>query len=275
MAATRIVYCNALGETVEIPRRPERIVSFTSGLTEALWEMGCGDRIVGVSAYCHRYVPELDAPVLGDYLKCDEHALTEIQPDLILTTTGVQRSLARRLRAMGLPVYVFPLPSSVYGVWENVLLLGGLLDETEAARALCERWIRTMTDLPRNGSPARVYAELWFGPHARVPGGLTYVTDLIRWAGGCNVYGDRAETYMRLEPDAVPSMEPDVWLLFSEPEYPVDAETLREERGWSGSLPGMRLVQATVQPDRNIIHDGPSMMRAAAWLADELRGCKA
>lgn len=269
------VHCDALGGTVEVPSRPERVVSFVAGLTEAMAAMGCQDRLIGVSAYCKRYVPDLSAPVVGDYLSADERFLEAARPDLVLVTTGIQRHLARRLHALGLPVYAFALPSSVHGVLENVVLLGGLLGMADEARRLTQEWEHALQEVRAGytGPTVRVYPELWFGRHARVPGGLSFVSDIIRYAGGENIYLGQAQAYMRLDPEDVPSRHPDVWLLFSEPEFPVHADALRSERGWDRKLEGMRVVEAGVEPHRNVIHDGPSMIEAVRWLSARFQEC--
>lgn len=269
------VHCDAMGGILEIPEQPQRVVSFVAGLTEAMARMGCAHRLAGVSAYCRRYLPELAAPVAGDYLTADTDLLRELNPDLVLVTTGVQRNLARRLKTLGYPVYAFPLPATLHGVLENVVLLGGLLGEAGAARDLVTRWLDELASIRASASRTtrRVYAELWFGQHARVPGALSFVSDTIRYAGGTNVYGGEPQAYMRLDPADVPGRKPDVWLLFSEPEYPVDGRALRAERGWDARMPGVRLVEATVDPRCNIIHDGPSMVQAVRWLAERFHEC--
>jgi ABC-type Fe3+-hydroxamate transport system substrate-binding protein len=269
------VFCDALGCVVNVPTNPQRIVSLVSGLTEMIASVGCGHRLAGVSAYCGRYVADLTAPVVGDYLTVDEAAHRAAQPDLVLLTTGVQRGLARKLHGEGYPVYVFPLPSSLHGILENLMLLGGLLGIPHTARLLRNRWLADMSAASHRGTrtPIRVYPELWFGAHARVPGALSFVTDIIECAGGINVYADQPQAYMKLDPPDVASRAPDVWLLFSEPEYPVDAEALAQQRGWNDTMPKLTLIQAGVEPHRNVIHDGPSMVSAARWLAERLAEC--
>ena len=100
----RRVRCEALGTIVELPRRVMRIVSLTAGYTEGLWEMGLKERVVGVSAFCGRYVEVGERPVVGDYLKIDDEAVKALKPDLVLMTGGVQLGVGRRLAAAGLPV---------------------------------------------------------------------------------------------------------------------------------------------------------------------------
>ncbi|MBI4762661.1 MAG: ABC transporter substrate-binding protein [Chloroflexota bacterium] len=263
------LYCDPLRDYVHLPEHPRRIVSLASGLTEALVHMGHSDAIVGISEFCPRYVPSLQAPIVGDYLKVDAAALREVQPDLILLTTGIQRTLAYKLHQQGLPVYLLPLPNSLQGVLENVLTLGALVDDIPAARALVQTWNRLFLDLEAD-SPTpkpRIYAELWFGKHVRMTGGLTFVHDIIQTAGGENIFGDVRTGYLELDMKEVERRQPDLFLCFSEPEHPVQAVDLMRERGWD-----FPYIQADVQPEHNLIHDGPSMMKAAQWLHQQLVG---
>jgi ABC-type Fe3+-hydroxamate transport system substrate-binding protein len=97
------------------------------------------------------------------------------------------------------------------------------------------------------------------------------VHDLIELAGGENVFGGRAEGYLPLDLAAAAAARPEVFLLFSEPEFPVDPERLVAERGW-GRFAGLRTVVSTVARGENLIHDGPSYGETARWLAVRLAG---
>lgn len=59
-------------------------------------------------------------------------------------------------------------------------------------------------------------------------------------------------------------------MVFSEPEHPVDPAALVAERGWDRAF-APRLVVSTTDRGRNLIHDGPSLLETARWLAGELR----
>ncbi|MCS6949906.1 MAG: helical backbone metal receptor [bacterium] len=263
------VFCDTLGVEVELPERPQRVVCLVSSLTETLFEMGCADRIAGISAYCSRYVPSHRIPAVGDYLRVDEALLQQIDPDLILVTTGIQRALGVKLARAGYPVYALPLPSSLSGVMENVNLLGGLMNEVEAARRLRQRWEQQFQTLPLTAPVRRprVYIELWFGRHLRTVGALSFVHDLVESAGGDNLFGRDRRAYFSPDLEQVERLRPDVLLFHTEPDdYPVDVPALIEERGWHRWKPAPYVVVGGVQKGRNIIHDGPSIMETATWL---------
>lgn len=264
------VYCDPLGDFVEVPQKPQRVVSLASGLTEALVHMGYAEAIAGISSWCPNFTPDLHVPIVGDYLSVNEELLRRVNPDLILITTGVQRGLARKLHRAGLPVYVFPLPNSLHGIFENILLLGALMDDLPAARALIRTWQQRFFDLESRAPDPRprVYAEIWFGRHVRMAGGLTFIHDLIQVAGGENIFGEVRKGYLSLDLAEAQRRRPQIFLVYSEPEFPVQAADLCRERGWQ--LP---VIQADISPGHNIIHDGPSMMAAAQWLHERIWEC--
>lgn len=249
---------------------PRRVVSFVSSATETLFELGCGEAVVGVTPYCGRYVEGLTAPVVGDYLKADMALLRDLAPDLVLVTSGIQATLGRNLAAAGLPVYVLPLPASRFGILENQIILGGLMHRVAEARALSSRMETGFAELRASAAlrRPRVFIEMWCGRHLRGIGGLSFIHDLVELAGGEAVPSQASEAYPRPDLERVGALQPEVVLLFQEPEYPVDGLRLLAERKWTW---GPRLIHSDINRGRNIIHDGPSYLETARWLRGQLQ----
>lgn len=271
-AVTRRAPGSLLGGRVALPAQPRRVVSLVSGLTEALWALGLEERVVGVSQYCARYVDVGVRPVAGDYLQVDAAQLAALQPDLVLMTGGVQLGVARKLAAAGWPVYVLPLPESFYGILENIRRLGALLGEMPAAQALTLRLEQEAAAL-RATAPAvrpRIYAELWFGRHARRAGGLTFIHDLLTLAGGEPLGAAEPTGYPPLDLAATAAQRPEVVVVFWEADdHAVDVPALLRERGWTGRWP-FRVIEAGIARGQNLIHDGPSLLETARWLRAQL-----
>ena len=268
----RRVKCEAIAAFIQLPERPQRVVSLVSGFTEAIFAMGLGDRLAGVSQYCARYAPVAGLPVAGDYLKINAERLRELRPDLVLMTSGVQLGLARRLAQAGVPVFVLHLPDSFAGILENIRKLGALLGEMDAAHDLAERMATEAAAL-RALRPAvrpRVYAELWFGRHPRMAGGLTFVHDILELAGGVNILRATTSGYLALNLPAVVAARPEAVVVFSEEDdHPVDVAALLAQRGWPGAWPHV-VIESGIPRGKNLIHDGPSLLETARWLRAEL-----
>jgi iron complex transport system substrate-binding protein len=265
------IWCESLDYQFDLPERPERVICLVAAATEALYAMGLGHRVVGVSCYCARYIPDLNKPVAGDYLKIDEQRFAELDPDLIVVTTGLQRKLGLELAKRGLPVYALPLPNSFHGILENNVILGALLNEVGAGRELSLR-MEAQAAAIRARNPKirpRVYVELWFGRHMRSIGGLTYIHDLVSVAGGDAIFSDKRQGYIIPDFAEVVAGQPEVFLVFSEEVYPVDPRKLIDERRWKDVL-NLRIVESTVQRGQNLIQEGPSILETASWLQKQL-----
>lgn len=265
------VTCAVHGTRLDLVTPPRRVISFVSSATETLFELGCGESVIGVTPYCGRYVDSLEAPVVGDYLKADAEALRALEPDLVLVTSGIQAALGKRLAEAGLPVYALPLPASRYGILENQITLGGLMHRVGEARALCSRMEAGFANLIATAPKHRpkVFIEMWCGRHLRGIGGLSFIHDLLELAGGDPVSAVVSEAYPVPDLQTVAALKPEVILLFQEPEHPVDGPSLIAERGW---IWGPRLINSDITKGRNIIHDGPSYLETARWLRRQLLG---
>jgi iron complex transport system substrate-binding protein len=264
------IFNELLNRELQLPDVPQRIVSLTPFATEALAAWGCQERVVGVSAYCRPFMEGWERPVVGSYLEASQERLRELQPDLILTSSGVQRALALRLLQEGWPVYAFPLPHSLWGILENLDTLALLVGAVREGRAFQWAWFAAWQEL-RATAPARrprAYVELWLGPCMRTIGGQTYVHSLLDWAGAENIFGEEPQGYFVPDLEEVWSRQPDLFFFHTEPHHPVDVPALLQERGWEVSPD--RVVTTSVQRGRNLIHDGPSLLETARWLQTQL-----
>ncbi|BDS08082.1 iron ABC transporter substrate-binding protein [Oceaniferula spumae] len=266
---TRNIHSEAIDHQFAIGDRPARIVSLLPSATEALYHMGLIDRVIGVSEYCDRYVPDLTVPQVGQYLNCDIEQIKNLEPDLVLTTGGIQRKLALKLAKENLPVFVLPLPQSFHGILENIRILGGLMNELEASRKLTAS-LSSRADVIRQAAPTnrpKVYLELWLGRHMRAVGGGSYIEDLITIAGGDLIFKNESTGYFTPDFEQVSSLEPDIHLFFHEPEYLVDPTKLVADRNWN---PDTKIIISTVKCGENMIQDGPSFLDTAEWLQQQL-----
>lgn len=265
----RNIHNELLDHRFELVDKPRRIISLLSSATEAIDKMGLIDRVVGVSEYCERYIPNLKAPVVGQYLNCNIEQLKALKPDLILTTSGIQLKLAAKLAQEGLPVYALPLPQSFYGVLENNLIVGGLINELDKARQLSQSMQSRANQLRKNAPAARpsIYLELWLGRHMRAVGGGSFINDLIDIAGGDLVFKNRTQGYFVPDFEEVAATKPDVHLFFHEPEYLIDPAQLVAERNWNPNTP---VILSTVDCGQNMIQEGPSFLDTADWLQKQL-----
>jgi len=126
--------------------------------------------------------PGREKPRLGSYFQVDYKKLEELQPDLVLVTTGAQRRLALELAEKGYPVYPIPLPVGLAGVVDMAYTVGLVIGELGAARRLEHELAQALASLPGRDPPLRAYYEIDLGGPVTA-GGHSYITDALSRLG--------------------------------------------------------------------------------------------
>jgi ABC-type Fe3+-hydroxamate transport system substrate-binding protein len=267
------VFNEILGTEVQIPEVPKRIVSFSPAATETLFEIGAGENVVGVSAFCARPPEAKEKRRVGSYNTVREELLDELRPDLILAVTGYQREFALRL-SKKYPVYPLELPVSVAGIVDFVVKVGLVAGAHDQARDLAGSLLRSMGKLGKVPK-LRAYVELDLGGPVTF-GAYSYITDAFRVLGCSTVCEtERCEwlepnlgSIALSDPDAI-VYEPKMFMSFDEK----DLQRLVEGRAWT-SLRAVKLgnLFLTPRPLDFLAHHGPSFVRVALpWLEEILR----
>ena len=194
---------------------PKRIISTAPSITEMLYELELGDRVVGVTTYCH-YPPEVrNKPKIGTYLNPNFETTLALQPDLVVVLKE-HRELGEKLRGFGLPVLELQ-HNTLEGIYQSMLMLGkrtgaGKIAETRVAsiRARLEAVRKRAEGLPRRSvmfivgrTPATVEDLMAVGSNS-------FLNELIDIAGGCNVFEDAVAYYPRIPREEVYARRPEV-----------------------------------------------------------------
>lgn len=218
---------------LELPDRFLRIVSLAPNLTDALFALGLGERVVGRSAFCHRPAEVLSLPVVASYTKTRTELLRSLKPDLVLLSTGVQREQALRLKEAGFPVFAVPLPTSPYGILENLSTLGHLLDLEERASELAHQLAGRYAAL-KGRFALKVYFEMDLGGPITVGRG-SYIAQALLHLGLKPIFLDVPQAYFPPDLEEVGRRKPDLFVYEPKPwgRNPREkAQALARERGW-------------------------------------------
>jgi iron complex transport system substrate-binding protein len=259
-----------LGRPVRIPDRAARIVSLAPSITETVFVLGEGERLVGVTDYCD-YPPEAARkPRVGGISTPSIEAILALRPDLILATAESNRAEhVDRLTALGLPVYVIR-PVDFETVLESIDRIGGVLGREGVARARVASMRRDADAIARAvaGAPRpRVLYVVWPNPLI-APGRGTLITELLQRAGGESVTAADPLPYPRLSLETVVERRPDRIIVGRHGQG--TAEELL--RGWERLTAVAAVREGRVHAvDGDLVHrPGPRMIEALRALARAL-----
>jgi iron complex transport system substrate-binding protein len=257
--------------TVE-SRAPQRIVSLTPALTEILFALGAGDRVVGVTQYCD-FPPEAKTkPKVGGYVNPSVESVLALKPDLVLVSPGPgNRDSALAMRRAGLRLEIVPAETLEESL-AAIELVAGFAGAEAAGRDLAAA-VRARLDAvaARVARAPRVRTLFCIQTDPIIAAGRdTLPSQLLELAGGSNVV--EASRYPRLDVEAGAGARPEL-ILQARMDLANDAPHT-EEAFWKRwpSIPAVAHGRVVVLPDDLTLRPGPRVADAAEELAAILRG---
>ncbi|MEQ8980858.1 MAG: helical backbone metal receptor [Deltaproteobacteria bacterium] len=195
------------------PKKLERIVTVAPALTELLFAIGVGDRVVGVSRY-DDFPAEVKAlPKVGGFLDPNVEAIVALRPDLVVANANAgNRAHLERVAKLGVPVYVVPgnTFADIFHANRAVgAVFGGAAEKK--ARALNAELTATVKSLSAKskGKP-RTKTLVIYAYNPMVVGGPgSFVDHIIEVAGGDNIAKSGSE-YPTYSVEHVLESAPDV-----------------------------------------------------------------
>jgi iron complex transport system substrate-binding protein len=263
--------------TVGAAEPPQRIVSLIPAVTEMLFAIGDGQRIVGVTNY-DRFPPEVSRIArLGGLLDPDVERILALRPDLVVLY-GTQVELKQRLDRAGIDYYSYE-HRALPDITTTLRTIGARIGSAaranaaaagmEAAIAAIRKSVaglprpRTLLVFERDRSSLRnVYAS----------GGYGFLHDMVEAAGGENVFADVKRQAVEVSTEMILSRKPDVVIELWYGDLAKDLELSRQPQAWSafGSVPAVRNGRVYELAGDEFVVPGPRVVAATRRLAETL-----
>jgi len=232
-----------LGRPFPLPARtPERIVSMAPNITEILFALGLGGRVVGVTRFCD-WPPEAKAvPKIGGLIDPNVEVIRSLDPDLIIAFRGNPLRLVDRVRKLGLPVSVLDIGEGLDELFPLIAKIGRVTrTEGRAAELVASLQSRVAAvDARLRGALSRpkVFALL-YGQGLWTCGRESYLNDIIARAGGVNVASSLPKKWALYKRERIIKDDPDVIFVLARSEA-----DFVSGRGRLARLPGVDGVAA-------------------------------
>jgi iron complex transport system substrate-binding protein len=199
------------GAELRLRATAKRIVSLAPHITEDLFAIGDGDRIVATVDYSDYPAAAKKLPRIGSFDRFDLESILALKPDLIIAwQSGNPSAQVERLKAMGLPVYLSQ-PNRIEDVAADLQRFGTLAGTEASADAAAKSFRERLTGLKdRYGKRPRVrtFYQVWNQPIMTV-GGKQIISDVIVLCGGDNVFSGLAGMAPTVSEEAVIAAEPE------------------------------------------------------------------
>jgi iron complex transport system substrate-binding protein len=262
MAAFPATVADFQNRSVTLPARPERIVSIGPSITEFLFALGAGPRVVGVDDFSDEPAAAKQIEKVGG-IKVNFEKVVSLRPDLVLSVKFSDGTI-EKLAATGLLVIVVD-PQTIGDVARTASLLGRVVgsDGEALARDIQKRVDDVRSKTSSAATKPRVYHEIDASDPTKIftvgPG--SYIQDLIEIAGGQNIAARATSAYPQLSAEEILRSDPEI-IVLAAAEYSAKPEQVAARSGWSAISAVKNAHILTIAP--NLINrPGPRVGEAA------------
>ena len=259
------VVTDDLRRQVTIPVKVTWVVSTAPSVTENIFAVGAGDRLVGVTTFCN-YPEEAKAITkIGDTMTPNMESIVALKPDVVFVSTASQiEAFMKTLEANGIAVYVTN-PESLDGVFKNLKQLGELFGTQDTADKLVgdlQKRVGDVWDKVGKEKPVRVFVQISKEPLFTI-GKQSFLTAILEKAGAESVTANVGTAYPKLSKETALALNPDVIILSKSDDNREPNEVFRNSPAVKKDLillinadllsrPGSRLVNALEQIARSL-----------------------
>jgi iron complex transport system substrate-binding protein len=213
---------------------PRRIVSLAPNITEILFALGLGSRVVGVTRFCDFPAEALSKEKIGGMVDLNLEKIEALHPDLIVAFRGNPLGLLNKLRQLHFPVFVLDLGNSLDGLFQTIDKIGRLTRTEKSAAVLVDRLHKKhqavrllLRDISRK---PKVFLSV-YGQGLWTCGKGGYLNDLLGQAGGINIAESIPRRWLQLNREQFIHENPEFVIIMAKDRsaFPVARDSFRAD----------------------------------------------
>lgn len=193
------------GNTVELPRAAQRIISLAPHITESLFVAGAGDKIIGAVSYSDYPEEAKKIPRVGGYPSLDLEKIVSLKPDIVIAwSSGNNKNQIDKLRSFGITVFLSE-PRYPNDIAKTIQRFGVLAGTETIAKKASSNFLNHYLSLKKRFSSkkkVKVFYQIWNKPIMTISGGHL-ISEIIELCGGENVFANLKTLTPRISLESV------------------------------------------------------------------------
>jgi len=254
------------GEALPQAAVPRKVVSLAPSVTETLFALGFGDRLVGVTTYCDYPVEAQRLPKIGGFMNPSLEVIVAKKPDVVIgVNTATDPAKAKEMERLGLRVTLISV-ASLNDILTGIKSIARLMGSPQTGEKLVVKIDANIQAIKKRVAAAprrRVLLAVGIRPLV-VVGGRNFIDELITLAGGENIAGNATQPWLNLPEEYVVAKAPQVII-----EAGMGSEQQQSGKRWADlkSVPAVTNGRVYSYPSDKILRPGPRVGDALTELA--------
>ncbi|MBM7581611.1 iron complex transport system substrate-binding protein [Caldicoprobacter guelmensis] len=208
-------FTDFLGREVTVEKEPQRIVSLAPSITELIYALGAGDKVVGVTSF-DNYPPEVqNVPKVGDFNAPNVEAIIAQKPDIILASSLSGKDKMESLQqSTGIPVAVLEA-KNIQQIYESIELISKLTGTQDKGQQVIKEMqdkIHEISSKTKDLPKVKVFYLLDINGNWTAGKG-SFIDELITLAGGENIAADAGAEWVQYSLEELVKKNPDVIIM--------------------------------------------------------------
>ena len=209
---TAQVFKDELGRAVTLEKAPQRIVSLAPNVTEILFALGLGDKVVGVTNFCNYPEEAKQKEKVGMLLNPNIEKILTLKPDLVVwNTEGENKQTFIKLSKLGLKIFIIS-PRTIEALFNSIINVGNVCDKRKEAEDLVSSMKKRLSSIEeklKGVKKVKVLFLLDLKPLISVSKN-SFHGEMIEFAKGENIESSSPDRYPRISWEEVVKQRPDV-----------------------------------------------------------------
>lgn len=187
-------FVNSDKKTITIEKEPQRVVSTAPNVTETIFALGQGKKLVGRTDYCDYPKEASKVASIGSITEPNIEKIIALKPDLVIATKLLNEDITKKLKALKIEVIVINGAESFNGVYDSITKIGNVLNANPKAKDIItgmKSKVEIIKDKVKSAKKPSVYYVVSYGKMGDYTATKdTFIGDMIAMAGGVNAASD-------------------------------------------------------------------------------------
>ena len=188
---TNLEFTDYYNRKVKVKHNPETIISLSPGITEILFDLGVGNKIIGRTIFCNFPKEALQIEAIGGITDANLERIIALRPQIVITSSMVRKDLVENIEKAGISIICLPERSNIEGVYNTINILGKIFDKENTADSLINNMKNQLNEIKstynKESYKPSVYYVVGYGATGDFTAGKnTYINEIIELSGGRN-----------------------------------------------------------------------------------------
>ena len=261
--------------SMAINAQPQRVISLAPHITEMVFRIGVGDRLVGRTEYCSYPPAAAEIPSIGAYLNPNYEKMVALKPDAVLIFPNAE--MQAKLEQLNLKV-ISVSNETIAEIFSGIRQLGEFFQKPDEAAQVVSGlkdtldWIRSQTaKWPARDALILIGRESGSLRGLYAAGEQTYLTELVNLCHIQNAFSDVRMRYFEVSKEDLVRQQPDIIMEFRVGTAKTDVAALQRDWQPLNILEAIKNDQLLIFTEKAFLIPGPRIGKTAMALYHSLR----